>query len=246
MLKDKVILITGASRGIGRAIAQLAAENHAHVIVNYNSSEKKAVELVNYLNKNGFSSTMFKADVSLEDEVNELFKFVKEKYERLDILVNNAGIMKNNLLMMTRSNELDQLININCKGPYLCMQQGARIMIRQKYGKIINISSIVGVYGNKGQTAYSASKSFIIGLTKSAAKELGYYGITVNAVAPGFIQTDLTKDTEDKVKRELMKNIPLRRFGEPEDVANAVLFLCSDYSDYVNGQILGVDGSEII
>jgi len=246
MLKDKVMLITGSSRGIGKSTALLAAENHAKIIINYNHSEKEAEELVNTINKMGFNSLMIKADVSNASEVKELFNIVKETYGRLDILVNNAGIMKNNLLMMTKPEELDEIIDINCKGPYLCMQQAARMMIRQKYGKIINISSIVGVYGNKGQTAYSASKSFLIGLTKSAAKELGYFDITVNAIAPGFIDTDLTKNVKNEVKQELIKNTPLGRIGEPLDVANAVLFLSSDLANYISGQILGVDGGEII
>lgn len=246
MLKDKVMLITGSSRGIGRATAMLAAKNHAKVIINYKNREKDAEELVNIINNDGFNAIMVKADVSKGNEVNELFKVIKDTYGRLDILINNAGIMKNNLLLMTKPVELDELININCRGPYLCMQQAARIMIRQKEGKIINMSSIVGLYGNKGQTAYSASKSFVIGLTKSAAKELGYYGITVNAIAPGFIETDLTKDVEVKVKQELKQNIPLGKFGTPKDVANAVLFLCSDLGNYISGQVIGVDGSEII
>lgn len=246
MLKDKVMLITGASRGIGKATALLAAENHAKVIINFNSSVKDAEELVKDINNMGYSAINIRADVSNEKEVKELFRIVKDTYGKLDILVNNAGIMKNNLLIMTKSQELDEIINVNCKGPYYCMQQATKIMIRQKYGKIINMSSIVGVHGNKGQTAYSASKSFVIGLTKSAAKELGYFGITVNAIAPGFINTDLTKNVEDKFKQELIKNTPLGRAGEPEDVAKAILFLSSGLGDYVSGQVLGVDGSEII
>jgi 3-oxoacyl-[acyl-carrier protein] reductase len=245
-LKDKVVLITGASRGIGRAIALLAAENGARVIVNYNRSEAEAAGLVVDINGRGQSAMAIKADVSKEDDVRAMFNIIKEKYGRLDILVNNAGIMKNNLLIMTRPQEFDEIFNINCRGTFLCMQYAAKMMIRQKSGKIINLSSIVGVHGSKGQTAYSASKSMVIGLTKAAAKELGYYGITVNALAPGFIETDLTKDVKDSVRQELIKNTALGRAGNPGDIAKAALFLCSDMGNYVNGQIIGVDGGEIM
>ena len=246
MLKDKVVLITGASRGIGRAIALTAAENHARVIINYNRSDSEANRLVDEINGRGLSAVSVKADVSKEEEVKEMFAFVKEKYGRLDILVNNAGIMKNNLLIMTKPSEFDEIFGINCKGTFLCMQYAAKMMIRQKSGKIINLSSIVGVHGSKGQTAYSASKSMVIGLTKAAAKELGYYGITVNAIAPGFIETDLTKDVKDNVRQELIKNTPLGRAGNPGDIARAALFLSSDLGNYVNGQVIGVDGGEIM
>ncbi|MEA3457915.1 MAG: 3-oxoacyl-ACP reductase family protein [Candidatus Thermoplasmatota archaeon] len=246
MLNDKVILISGASRGIGRATAVLAAENHAKVVINYYKSETAASNLVDKITKNGFSAMMIKADVSKEDEVKEMFRIIKKKYGKLDILVNNAGIIKNNLLMMTPTAEFDEIIRVNCKAPFLCMRTAVKMMMRQKSGKIINISSIVGINGTRGMTAYSASKSFLIGLTKSAAKELGLFGITVNAIAPGLIDTDLTKDLKDETKEESIKNISLGRIGTPEDIAKVILFLSSGLGDYVSGQVIGVDGCQIM
>lgn len=246
LVEDRVILVTGASRGIGRATAMLLAKNGARVIVNYNGNEEKAKELVDELVDSGFEAVMFKADVSKEDEVKALYDFVKEKYGRLDVLINNAGIMKNNLIMMTKADEFDQITDVNCRGVFLCTRIFSKMMTRQKAGKIINTASIVGVYGNSGQTLYSASKSFVIGYTKAAAKELGHFGITVNAVAPGFIETDLTKTTSEKVREDLLAKTALGRFGTPEDIAKVMLFLSSDLSDYVSGQIIGVDGCEVM
>ena len=246
MLEGKVVLVTGASRGIGKATALLAAQNHAKVIINYNNSKDKATELVETITKQGFHATMIKADVSKEDEVKLMFKTIKDEHSRIDVLVNNAGIMINNLLMMMKTEDYDRVVDTNCKGVFLCTRQASKMMIKQKSGKIINMSSIVGVNGNHGQSVYSASKSFVIGFTKSTAKELGRYGITVNAIAPGFIETDLTKDTNEKTKAELMSNIAIGRFGTPEDIATVVLFLSSELSDYVSGQIIGVDGCQIM
>ena len=246
LVKDKVILVTGASRGVGRATAKILAENGAHVIVNYNSSENSAKELVNDLISNGHNAVMFKADVSVEDDVKKLFLFVKEKFGRIDVLINNAGIMKNSLIMMTKTQDFESLVNINCKGVFLCTRFFSKMMMKQKSGKIINTASIVGVYGNYGQTLYSASKSFVIGYTKASAKELGQYGITVNSVAPGFIESDMTANTTEEVRNDLMSKTALKRFGTPKDVAKVMLFLSSDLSDYVSGQIIGVDGCEIM
>lgn len=246
LVKDKVIVVTGASRGIGRATAKILAENGGRVIVNYNGSETRARELVNELHTAGYQADMFKADVSKEEEVKALYDFVREKYGRIDVLINNAGIMKNNLVMMTKAEEFDQLIDINCRGIFLCTRAFSKMMTRQKSGKIINTASIVGVYGNSGQTLYSASKSFVIGYTKAAAKELGNFGITVNAVAPGFIESDMTVNTSEKVRNELMSKIALGRFGKPEDIAKVMLFLSSELSDYISGQTIGVDGCEIM
>jgi len=246
LVKDKVIVVTGASRGIGRATAKILAENGGRVIVNYNGSETRARELVDELHTAGYEADMFKADVSKEEEVKALYDFVREKYGRIDVLINNAGIMKNNLVMMTKAEEFDQLIDINCRGIFLCTRAFSKMMTRQKSGKIINTASIVGVYGNSGQTLYSASKSFVIGYTKAAAKELGNFGITVNAVAPGFIESDMTVNTTEKVRNELMSKIALGRFGKPEDIAKVMLFLSSELSDYISGQTIGVDGCEIM
>ena len=246
LVKDKVILVTGASRGIGRATAKILAENGGRVIVNFNGNETKAKELVDELLSSGYDVSMFKADISKEEDVKAMYDFVKEKYGRIDVLINNAGVMKNNLIMMTKADEFDQITNVNCRGVFLCTRAFSKMMTRQKSGKIINTASIVGVYGNSGQTLYSASKSYVIGFTKAAAKELGNFGITVNAVAPGFIETDLTVGTSEKVRIDLLAKTALGRFGTPEDIAKVMLFLSSGLSDYVSGQVIGVDGCEIM
>ncbi len=248
MLKDKVALITGASRGIGRAAALLMAENHADVIINYRNSdsEEEAAELVGLIIKKGQKAFKIKADVSVEEEIAGMFSQIKEKYQRLDILVNNAGIMKSNLLMLTKTEEFDEIFGINCRGVFLCMRAAAKMMIRQKSGKIVNLCSIVGTNGDKGLTAYSASKASLIGMTKSAAKELGAFNINVNAVAPGLIDTNMTKDLKEELKEEMTSNIALGRMGKPEDVAKAILFLSTYMADYVSGQIVGIDGCQII
>jgi 3-oxoacyl-[acyl-carrier protein] reductase len=246
MLKDKVILITGASRGIGRATALLAAANHAKVIVNYRTSDKEVKDLVGLIKKSGGDATAIQADVSNEDDVKRMFRTIKETYDHLDVLVNNAGIMKNNLIIMTPMKEFDEIIATNCKGSFLCAQHAAKMMMKKKSGKIINLSSIVGVNGNNGQIIYSASKAFIIGMTKSAAKELGRFGITVNAVAPGIIDTDLTRDLKDDIKQQLVSNVALGRIGTPDDIAKVIVLLSSSYSDYISGQIIGIDGCQIM
>lgn len=248
MLKNKVALITGASRGIGRATALLMAENHADVIINYrnDNDEKEADELVGLITEKGQKAFKIKADVSIEDEISSMFNLIKDKYKRLDILVNNAGIMRSNLLLMTKTEEFDEIFNINCKGVFLCMRTAAKIMMKQKYGKIINLSSIVGTNGDKGLVAYAASKSALLGMTKSAAKELGVFNIAVNAVAPGLIDTNMTENLKEEIKKEMISNIALGRMGKPEDVAKVILFLSSDLSDYVSGQVVGIDGCQII
>jgi len=202
MLSGKVMLITGASRGIGRATALLAAANHATVIVNYRTSDRAAEDLVDLIRQDGGDAIAIQADVSNENDVKRMFRTIKETYGQLDILVNNAGIMKNNLLIMTPLREFEEMVATNCKGSFLCLQYAAKMMMKKKSGKIINLSSIVGVNGNSGQIVYSASKAFIVGMTKSAAKELGQFGISVNAVAPGIIDTDLTKDLKDETRQQ--------------------------------------------
>lgn len=246
MLKDKVVLVTGASRGIGRATSLLLAEHGANVVVNYNKSEKDAEEVVSLINEKGGEAIKIKADVSNENEVKEMFSQIKKRFGKIDVLVNNAGIVQNNLLLMTRTEEFDEIVGTNCKGVFLCMRFATKMMMKKRSGKIINMSSIVGRYGNSGQIVYSGSKAFIIGLTKSAAKELGMYGITVNAVAPGLINTDMIKDIKDDIIQNLSSNISLGRIGTPEDVAKVILFLCSEQGDYVSGQVIGVDGCQIM
>ena len=246
MIEGRVILVTGASRGIGRATALLLAEHGAKVIVNYNKSEKEAEDVISMMRGKGKEAIMIKANVAKEEEVKEMFTEIREKFGRIDVLVNNAGIMKNNLLLMTKTDEFNEIVETNCKGIFLCMRAAAKMMMKKMSGKIINLSSIVGINGNSGQIVYSGSKAFLIGLTKSAAKELGMYGITVNAVAPGLIDTDLIKDLKEDIKQDLVNNISLGRIGTPEDVAKVILFLCSELSDYVSGQVIGIDGCQIM
>ncbi len=244
MLDGKVVLVTGASRGIGKAIALLAAENHAHVIVNYNKNGKSAAELVDLIHEKGLSASMIKADVSSEDEVKDMFSSIKEKHSKIDVLVNNAGIMQNGLLALTGTELFDHTIDVNLKGTFLCTRYATNIMRKQRSGRIVNISSIVGLQGSEGQTAYSASKAAVIGFTRSAAKELGRYGITVNAVAPGLIETDLIKDMKPDIRDKILSSISLGRIGTPEDVAKVVLFLSSDLASYVSGSVIVVDGCQ--
>lgn len=246
MLTNKVLLITGASRGIGKAIALLSAQNNANVIINYNKSEQHATEFLVFLNKNGFYASVFQADVSCEEQVKEMFAFIKEKYGKIDVLINNAGIMHNALLALSSMELFNHTIDVNLKGMFLCTRYASNIMRKQKSGKIINVSSIVGLYGNEGQTIYSSSKAAVIGFTKSSAKELGRYGITVNAIAPGVIQTDLLQDLHPPKKEKMISNIALGRIGSPEDVAKVVLFLSSYLADYVSGAVISVDGCQIM
>ena len=246
MLDSKVVLVTGASRGIGKAIALLAAENHAHVIINYNKNEKGAAELVDMIHGKGFSASMIKADVSSEDEVKDMFSSIKEKHSRIDVLVNNAGLMRNSLLALTSTELFDHTIDVNLKGTFLCTRYASNMMRKQRSGRIINISSIVGLQGYEGQAVYSASKAAVIGFTRSVAKELGRYGITVNAIAPGLIETDLIKDIKPDIREKMLSNISLGRIGTPEDVAKIVLFLSSDLASYVSGSVIAVDGCQTI
>jgi|TARA_B100001964_G_C14048777_1_gene516036 3-oxoacyl-[acyl-carrier protein] reductase len=242
-LKEKVVLITGASRGIGKACAEVLAREGSTIIINYNKNKEAAEKLSQEL---GNKSIAIKADVSNKDEVKEMFLKIKEQFGKLDVLVNNAGILHDSLLMMIKESDYNQILDTNLKGTFLCMQNASKMMMKQKSGKIINISSIIGKNGNAGQTHYAASKAGIIGLTKSAAKELGMYGVTVNSVAPGFIDTDMTKSMKEELKQQLIGNIALKRIGTPEDIAKVVLFLSSDLSNYISGEVIGVDGCQVI
>lgn len=242
MLKDKVALVTGASRGIGKAIALALAENGAAVAVNYSSSEASAVEVAELIRKNGGKAEIFKAKVNVETEVEEMFSAVEKSLGSVDILVNNAGITKDNLIMRMKTEEWDSVIDVNLKGTFLCTRRAVKGMMKNRYGKIINISSVVGFAGNAGQFNYSATKAGIIGMTKSAALECASRGIRVNAVAPGFIETDMTALLSDDVKAAYMEKIPLKSLGKPEDIANAVVYLASPLSDYMTGQTLHLNG----
>lgn len=246
MLEGKIALVTGASRGIGRAIALDLAANGAKVAVNYAGSEAKAKETVEEITAKGGEAFALQADVSDSNSVTNMIKEVLERFGRIDILVNNAGITRDNLLMRMKEEEWDDVLNTNLKGVFLCTKAVTRQMMKQRIGRIINIASIVGVSGNPGQANYVAAKAGVIGLTKSAAKELASRNITVNAVAPGFITTDMTDKLEDSLKEEMLKQIPLGKLGEPSDVAHLVTFLASEKSRYLTGQTFHVDGGMVM
>ena len=242
MLEGKVAIVTGASRGIGRQIALFMAREGAAVIVNYNGSAARAEEVVQEIRNAGGQAEAVQCNVSDYEKAQELIHYVIGQYKRVDILVNNAGITRDNLLMKMSEEEFDAVIDTNLKGAFNCTKHVSRQMLRQKSGRIINISSVSGVMGNAGQANYCASKAGLIGLTKSVARELGSRGITVNAIAPGFIDTEMTSVLSEDVKKAMGEQIPLRRFGRPEDVAEAAVFLASDKAAYITGQVLCVDG----
>ncbi|MBP1991376.1 3-oxoacyl-[acyl-carrier-protein] reductase [Paenibacillus eucommiae] len=242
MLNGKVALVTGASRGIGRAIALQLAEAGADVVVNYAGSEEAAGKVVAEIEALGRKAIKCRADVSSFQEAEDLVKQTIEAFGKIDILVNNAGITRDNLIMRMKEDEFDQVIATNLKGVFNCLKAVTRPMMKQRSGRIINISSVVGVLGNPGQANYVAAKAGVIGLTKSAAKELATRGITVNAVAPGFIETDMTDKLTGDTRDQLLKSIPMERLGQPEDIAKAVRFLASDDASYMTGQTLHVDG----
>lgn len=242
MLKGKVAVVTGASRGIGKAIAKKLAERGATVIINFNGSEAKAQEVMDEIKEMGGNAEIVQCNVADFVACEAFLKEVVDKFGRIDILVNNAGITKDGLLMRMSEEDFGKVIDTNLKGTFNCMRFVSRQMMKQKSGRIINMSSVVGVCGNAGQVNYAASKAGVIGMTKSAAKELASRGITVNAIAPGFIETDMTNVLSDKVKEESVKQIPMGCFGQAEDIAAAVAFLASDEARYITGQVLHVDG----
>lgn len=246
MLKDKVAIVTGGTRGIGRAIVLKLADQGANIVVNYRNSDKEAEELKAILEEKGVKVLTVKCDVSNFEDSKNLIDKCKEKFGKIDILVNNAGITKDTLIIRMKEDDFDNVIDVNLKGTFNCAKHASAIMLKQKFGKIINMTSVVGITGNAGQVNYASSKAGVIGLTKSLARELGSRGITVNAVAPGFINTDMTKGLSDKVKEEAAKNIPLKKLGNPDDVANLVGFLASDLSNYITGQVINVDGGMVM
>ncbi|HLR80241.1 MAG TPA: 3-oxoacyl-[acyl-carrier-protein] reductase [Bacillota bacterium] len=246
MLKEKNALVTGASRGIGRAIALELASKGANVAVNYAGNEKKAQAVVDEIQEMGGKAFKVQADVSDEASVKKMIKKVTSQFASLDILVNNAGITRDQLLMRMKEIDFDDVINTNLKGTFLCTKAASRPMMKQRTGKIINVASIVGVSGNPGQANYVAAKAGVIGLTKSAAKELAPRNILVNAVAPGFISTDMTDDLSEEQKNEMLSMIPLAKLGTPEDVAKVVRFLASSDSDYITGQTIHIDGGMVM
>lgn len=242
MLEGKIALVTGASRGIGRQIALKLAGQGAFVIVNYNGSAAKAEETVKEIEAAGGKAEAVQCNVSDFEACGQMLTDVVAKHGRLDILVNNAGITRDNLLMKMSQEDFDAVISTNLKGVFNCVKHISRQMLKQRAGRIINISSVSGVLGNAGQANYCAAKAGVIGLTKSAARELASRGITVNAVAPGFITTEMTDVLSDSVKAAATEQIPMKHFGSTEDIAAAVAFLASDEAGYITGQVLSVDG----
>lgn len=242
MLTGKVALVTGASRGIGKQIAITLAEYGASVIVNYNGSKEKAEAVVAEIKEKGGTASVYGCNISDYAAVENMMKELLKEYGRIDILVNNAGITKDGLLMKMSEEDYDAVLDTNLKGTFNCIKHISRQMLKQKSGRIINLSSVVGVYGNAGQVNYSASKAGVIGITKSVAKELGSRGITVNAVAPGFIVTEMTDAMPEDAKKQVADHIAMKRLGDVKDVAETVAFLASDKAAYVTGQVICVDG----
>ena len=242
-LEGKVAIVTGASRGIGRAVAINLAQSGADVVVNYSGSEGAAQETVEAVQALGRKAIKIKANV---DEVASMVEEAHKEFGHIDILVNNAGITRDGLLMRMKDEDFDAVIDINLKGVYLVTKAVSKIMMKQRSGHIINMTSVVGVMGNAGQTNYAASKAGVIGFTKSCAKELASRGITVNAIAPGFINTDMTDVLPEKVKEAMVTEIPLGRMADAEEVATVVTFLASDFANYITGQVINVDGGMVM
>lgn len=242
MLKNKIALITGAGRGIGRAIAIALTKEGAEVVINYNGSEERAKEVKQTIEENGGKASIYKCNVSDFVACEAMIKDIVKEYGHLDILVNNAGITKDGLIMKMKEEDFDSVLNVNLKGTFNTIRHSARQMLKQRSGKIINISSVSGILGNVGQANYAASKAGVIGLTKTMARELGSRGITVNAIAPGFVDTEMTEVLSEEIRENACKQIILGRFGKPEDIANTAVFLASDKADYITGQVISVDG----
>lgn len=245
-LTGKTAIITGASRGIGAEIARKLAAAGAKIVVNYSGSQEKAEAVVQEIKADGGEAIAVKANVSDADAVKALVEETMQAFGSIDILVNNAGITRDNLMMRMKDDEWDDVINTNLKGVFICTKAVTRQMMKQRAGRIINIASIVGVMGNAGQANYVAAKAGVIGLTKTTARELASRNITANAVAPGFITTDMTDKLGDDIQKAMLGQIPLGRFGKPEEVAKAVLFLASDDSSYMTGQTLHLDGGMVM
>ncbi len=243
-LKSQVALVTGASRGIGRAIALSLATEGANIVVNYANSSAAAEEIVKEIVAGGGSAIALQADVSKAEEVEDLFKAVMDKWQRIDILVNNAGITRDTLLLRMKPEDWQAVIDLNLTGVFLCTRAASKVMLKQRSGRIINIASVSGQMGNPGQANYSAAKAGVIGFTKTVAKELAVRGITSNAVAPGFITTDMTSGVQSE---EILKYIPLGRYGQPEEIAGMVRFLAADpAAAYITGQVFNVDGGMVM
>jgi 3-oxoacyl-[acyl-carrier protein] reductase len=245
-LKDRIAVVTGGSRGIGRAIAMTLAAAGATVVVNYQRNAAAADETVAAITAANGAAISIQADVSVSADVERLFKTVLDQYGTVDILVNNAGITRDTLLLRMKEDDFDTVIDTNLRGVYLCTKAALRPMTRARSGRIINITSVVGLIGNAGQSNYAAAKAGIIGFTRAVAREMASRGITVNAVAPGYIETELTAGLGEQVRAAILEAIPLGRLGTPQDVANLVCFLASDAAAYITGQTLTVDGGMVM
>ena len=242
----RAAVVTGGSRGIGRAVCTALAKQGVNVVVNYCHGEAAAAETVALCKAAGADAVAVQADVSTAAGCKALFDAAAAAFGRVDILVNNAGITRDNLILRLTEEDFDAVLDANLKGAFLCCKEAARRMVRQRYGRIVNLSSVVALRGNAGQTNYAASKAGLIGLTKSLARELASRNVTVNAVAPGFIETDMTEVLSDKVKEASVSQIPLGHFGKPEDVANLAAFLASEAAAYITGQVIHCDGGMVI
>ena len=241
-MSDKIAIVTGGSRGIGAAIAKKLASRGMTVIINYCGSEDRALAVKSEIEAAGGQAEAWRCDVSDCGQCESFVKAVMEKYGRIDVLVNNAGITRDGLMMRMSDEDFSRVIDTNLKGTFYMMRFASRHMLKAKKGRIINMASVVGLMGNAGQVNYAASKAGVIGATKSAAKELASRGITVNAIAPGFIDTEMTGALSEKVQEQILTQIPLGTFGKPEDIANCAAFLASDEASYITGQVIQVDG----
>ncbi|MEI6512945.1 MAG: 3-oxoacyl-[acyl-carrier-protein] reductase [bacterium] len=240
-LEGKVALVTGAGRGIGRAVAIKLAQEGADVVC-ISRTQKNADSVAQEVREQGRKAIAAGIDVADSEAVDNLLSDVMKEWSRVDILVNNAGINRDSLLVRMKDEDWDSVLDTNLKGAFICARAAAKVMMKQRYGRIVNVTSIVGLSGNAGQVNYSASKAGLIGLTKSIARELGSRNITCNAIAPGFIETDMTAELNEEMRKKIVQNTSVGRLGTPEDIAGAVLFLCSDESSFISGQVISVDG----
>jgi len=243
---DRVAIVTGSSRGIGRAIAETLAANGAQVVVNYANDLEGAEETVDAIVSKGNVASLFQADVSVLSQAEDLINYALDKYGTLDILVNNAGTTRDQLIMRMSEEDWDLVLRVNLKSIFNCCRIAVKPMMRKRYGRVVNISSVSGIAGNAGQTNYAASKSGVIGFSRSLARETASRKITVNVVAPGFIPTSLTNNLSDDLKEQTLAHIPLGRWGEPEEVAEAVVFLAGETAGYITGQVINVDGGMVM
>lgn len=242
----RVAVVTGGGRGIGRAVAVRLAKEGANVAISYRSNDAAAAETAEMVRETGAKCETFKGDVASSEDVEALVKGTQEAFGRLDILVNNAGTTRDNLMMRMKEEEFDEVVQTNLKGTYLCTRAVLRGMVRARWGRIVNVSSVVGISGNAGQANYAASKAGIIGFTKSVAREVAQRGITVNAVAPGYVETELTGGLSEEIKERIKAQVPAGRFGSPEDISEAVAFLVGEGTGYITGQTLTVDGGMVM